>query len=130
MDSHNDDAVGYRRPPKKSQFKKGRSGNPKGRPKGSRNLSNLLEEELGQKVSLTENGRRVTMTKARLAARQQANNAAKGDWRAFEAIRRMQQLAEFHHGSGADQDSQPHCELSEEECLEALRQWFDKQGGD
>ena len=31
------DEVGYRRPPKASQFPPGRSGNPKGRPKGARN---------------------------------------------------------------------------------------------
>lgn len=33
MGKKDDDRVGYKRPPKKNQFKKGQSGNPKGRPK-------------------------------------------------------------------------------------------------
>ena len=35
--------VGYGKPPQHTQFKKGCSGNIKGRPRGSRNASTLLE---------------------------------------------------------------------------------------
>jgi hypothetical protein len=38
--------VGYGRPPKHSQFAPGRSGNLNGRPKGSKNMTTLLQEEL------------------------------------------------------------------------------------
>ena len=48
--------VGRGKPPRKSQFKKGRSGNPKGRPKGSRNLANLFLQEDNRKIPVQING--------------------------------------------------------------------------
>ena len=38
--------IGYGRPPKHTQFKKGQSGNPEGRPKGIKSLSTELDDEL------------------------------------------------------------------------------------
>lgn len=48
--------VGYGKPPKDTRFKKGRSGNPKGRPKGRKNMSTHIEEILASKVIVRENG--------------------------------------------------------------------------
>lgn len=42
--------VGYGKPPKHSQFQKGRSGNPKGRPKKPKNLPALVLKTFGEKV--------------------------------------------------------------------------------
>ena len=71
--------VGYGRPPHHSQFKKGQSGNPKGRPKGSKNLSTYIEQELKQKITVTENGVRKCIPKKQAIAKQFVNKAASGD---------------------------------------------------
>lgn len=78
--------VGYGRPPSHSQFKSGQSGNPRGRPPGSKNLQTILREELDQKVQVTENGRPKLMTKRRVAVRQQVDKAVKGDPKAFSVL--------------------------------------------
>lgn len=78
--------VGFGRPPAHSQFKAGQSGNPKGRPRGSKNLRTLLQEELDQKVPVIENGRQKLMTKRRIAVRQQVDKAVKGDQKAFDVL--------------------------------------------
>ena len=49
--------IGYRRPPKASQFQPGHSGNPRGRPKGGRKVGAVLQELMNAKVTVTEHGR-------------------------------------------------------------------------
>ena len=51
------DGGGFGRPPKRTQFKKGASGNPRGRPKNVSNFKTDLAAELQEKLVLTENGK-------------------------------------------------------------------------
>ena len=56
-------AVGYKHPPKSARFAKGKSGNPKGRPKGKRHII-PFEAVLGRMVPITENGEERMVTAA------------------------------------------------------------------
>jgi len=48
--------VGYGKPPKKSQFPKGTSGNPTGRPKKARDLGATLLREANSPITIVESG--------------------------------------------------------------------------
>jgi len=92
------DRVGYGRPPETTRFKKGQSGNPKGRPKGVLNVATLFTKTLREKVVVNENGRRKTVTKLEAALKQLVNKAASGDLRACG------QLVELARESEAQQN--------------------------
>ena len=106
--------VGYCKPPKSSQFKKGRSGNPKGRPKGALNSATVLERTLREPVVVNENGRRKEITKLEAIFKQLVNQSAGGD---LAAIRQV--LAKMLEAEGrssqppvqASADTEPDLEL-------------------
>lgn len=81
-----DTKVGYRQPPVHSQFKPGQSGNPKGRPKGTRNLASVVRAATSERVTIIENGKRKSITKLDAAVKQAANQAAGGDHRAMRLL--------------------------------------------
>jgi hypothetical protein len=83
--SKNDD-VGFGKPPKHTQFRKGVSGNPRGRPKGSKNVATVLASMLREKVVVNENGRRRVMTKLDAAVAQLVNQATSGDLGALRQL--------------------------------------------
>ena len=78
--------IGYGKPPRGCGFKKGQSGNPRGRSSGSKNLSTLLSEALNEPVIVTENGRRQKVSKQQAIINQLVNQSANGDWRAFKLL--------------------------------------------
>jgi len=75
-------AVGYGKPPSEGRFQKGRSGNPKGRPKGSKNLAMIVLKESRQKVRINSSRGTRTVTKAEATVMQVANKSIQGDLRA------------------------------------------------
>jgi hypothetical protein len=78
--------VGYKKPPPRSRFRKGRSGNPKGRPKATKNLKTDLMEELGERILLREGTTRKRVSKQRAMVKSLTAKAIKGDARAASAI--------------------------------------------
>ena len=85
------------RPPTHSRFKPGQSGNPGGRPKGSVNLGSLLAKALNEKVTVTEGGRRRTISKGEVSIKQLVNKAAGGDLRSMRLVLEMDKA----HGAGS-----------------------------
>jgi hypothetical protein len=93
--------VGYGHPPEHSRFKKGQSGNAKGRPKGSLNFATVLARTLREKVVVNEGGRRKTVTKLEAAVKQLVNRSASGDQRSIQHLLMLVRSAEERAQEGA-----------------------------
>ncbi|MBH5401181.1 hypothetical protein HZZ13_25850 [Bradyrhizobium sp. CNPSo 4010] len=81
--------VGYGKPPKHSQFKPGQSGNPKGRPKGTRNFKSDVRATLQSPVKITKNGRVRNVTTQRAILETMRVQGLKGNQRANEQLVRL-----------------------------------------
>ena len=85
-DDKTDYKVGYKRPPLHTRFRKGQSGNPRGRLRGSKNFSTLLAEALNEPVVVTEDGRRRRISKRELGLKQLANKFAMAEAQATKIL--------------------------------------------
>jgi hypothetical protein len=88
--SGRDYEVGYGKPPKHSRFQKGQSGNRKGRPKGAKNLSGLLNQELDTLITIQEGGRSKRVTKREVMAKRLINKGMEGDLKALLALFKLE----------------------------------------
>lgn len=86
MSEAKEEKVGYRKPPAKSRFKPGQSGNPKGRPKNSTNLKTDLRSELSEKIRIREGERSLKVSKQRAMLKALVAKALKGDARAANVV--------------------------------------------
>ena len=72
-------AVGYKKPPRHSQFKPGESGNKKGRPKQSATFAELLKKQLAKKVTVTMGNEVKKIPMLAAIALKHVSKAASGD---------------------------------------------------
>jgi hypothetical protein len=86
MTNEDDHIARYQRPPRRGQYKPGQSGNPHGRPKGSKNLRTYVNEHLNKKIPVIEEGRTRKISRAEAIAIQLVNQAAKGEPKGLAAI--------------------------------------------
>ncbi len=85
MDNNNEN-IGYGNPPKATRFAKGQSGNPRGRPKGSKNMLKLVAEILEQKISIIQDGKPFKISKRTAMFLQLINSAVKGNLKAISSV--------------------------------------------
>jgi hypothetical protein len=103
------DAVGYKNPPKAHQFQPGQSGNPRGRPKGTRNFKSDLREELGETIAFRDGDHDITISKQRALIKRLVAEAIGGDTRAMNSVlslcaRALGDDDDDEGGSAEDQD--------------------------
>ena len=84
--ANDEPGIGYGKPPKDSQFKKGVSGNPRGRPKKVMSLRADLAAELQETLVLTEHGKQRRVTKQRAFVKTLTAAAIQKDIRAVTTL--------------------------------------------
>jgi len=92
--------VGFGKPPQQSRFRKGVSGNPQGRPKGTLNKKTILSRTLREKVVITENGKRKRITKREALYKQIVNKGVSGDLKAAVEIIKLDSSSESQGEDG------------------------------
>jgi Family of unknown function (DUF5681) len=81
--------VGYRKPPKASQFQKGKSGNPRGRPRENPGIVSVFKKVSKQVVRTNGPNGQQRMTKLEAGITQLVNKAAAGDLKAMKVVMQM-----------------------------------------
>jgi hypothetical protein len=89
--------VGYGKTPEATRFRKGLSGNPKGRPKGSKNLETLVDRVFNRKIVAQDNGRTRRISVAEAMLTKLASRGLGGD---MGAARLIVNLLERSRGEG------------------------------
>lgn len=109
-----DAAVGPGRPPRHAQFRKGQSGNPRGRPPKERDLKKLVERELDAVIQITDQGKKVKLTKREVLARKLVNDALMGEAKAIQSLIKL---------SGGAPEVEPIAHIDPEELARFLRRY-------
>ena len=111
--------VGYAHPPIASRFKPGKSGNPRGRPRNSRNLKTIIQGALTAPVVLREGGRKRSISKLEGIVLKQIESALKGnDKAALATLKMAAQVGLLEAPEGAAET--PTLSASEQEMVNEL----------
>ena len=111
-------AANYRKPPLHTRFKKGQSGNPRGRPK--KDLAGLLVAALNEPVYVTTNGKRRKITKREAIVTQMVNESAGANLRATKML--IDMMKDIEKKTAAEPQPEPHrFAPTDEEVIKGVR---------
>jgi hypothetical protein len=108
-------------PPKHTQFRKGASGNPQGRPKGTKNLKTILTEAARGRITVEIDGKQRTISTLQATALQLARKAGRGDPKA--TVEFLDRMDEIETNAAAAKPAQ--FPLSEQD-IEVLRDAYER----
>jgi hypothetical protein len=111
--------VGPGKPPRHTRFKPGQSGNPNGRPKGSKNFATILQQQLRKMVTITVDGKPKRVTVQEVIARRLANDSMKGTTKAMELLIR---LTSAKSDEGAGKDAARETALPDKDALRRIKE--------
>jgi Family of unknown function (DUF5681) len=120
------ESVGPGRPPRHTRFKPGQSGNPNGRPKGSKNFVTTLQQQLRKNVTITIDGKPKRVTVQEVIARPLATDSMKGATRPMELLIR---LTSTKSDDGAGKDVAGETVLPDKEALRRIHKRIGKLVG-
>ncbi len=117
--------VGYGKPPRSGQFKPGQSGNPRGRPKKTPALTEQIAEVLHGNVTVTEGGKRRTVTTLEAFMMREVRKALEGDPRASANLLKLLPMLERAGAQqGADAAAMAEAEAPSDAPDEELLKFF------
>jgi hypothetical protein len=114
--------VGYRKPPKSGQFKKGKSGNSAGRPKGGRGLRTILTDVFYQPVPVKQGGKKKSMPMLEAILQAAAVKALQGDFKSASMLLKYAYML-VSHDDAPDQiapPAAPHKQAEAVDCFERM----------
>lgn len=94
--------VGYGKPPKHTQFKKGKSGNPNGKPRKVPTHAEIVERELDKRITITEDGKQRRVTKREVMHKSTIQKAMKGDLKAVRLVMELDAASRPIPGEGGE----------------------------
>jgi len=112
MTNHDTPKTGFMNPPEHTRFKKGKSGNPQGRPRKPKDLNTVLQQVLNRKVRIKDNEQKMSIRDALIWTLR--GLALQGDKQALSLQRRIIEQADLTQTQFRDP------EAKKEEILKAL----------
>lgn len=120
FDNNDDYRVGYGRPPKHTQFKKGQSGNPRGRPRRSKNIATLVGRELDERQPVLIGDKQTILTKREIWVKAVVGKAIRGDAKAGAFVMQHQPPEPIQEEKPVDDSAREHNRQQMQQLLDRI----------